>query len=466
MTPDDLIAEIEAAIALQEDAISRYRIDNPEPDDPIHRVYAGGDLQGALDQGGIIEIMDAGAAFERARFVIPQSNTELRGNNARLFSSSGPALWVPPGVNNVQVRDLYGATSVYQTVFELGKNDRETQGTLELVPRGIVFERVHVPTHRQKRGFEVNCAGRFVKCDAVDVYNTVIVDSQAMSIMNTPGPIEVDGGEWSAASECIMVGGDSMKIPNCTPTNLTFKNLHLFKPLSWRTDQIRRGVKNLFELKSGSNVLLQDSLLENTWTDAQQSCAIVITPRNGLNISNVAIDRCSIRNVGLGLNIMGVNDATPHNTSPTDLVAVRNSTFLIDHRLWGSSGFFAQILNNQWGAVGEFSAENCYVSASAGYYVMFSLQAGYVTAGDPPVKTPIPTNRIRLLGNRMYVPFYNNGSQWFHSGSAPLKDAVKTIEITDTVIGAGSTLMKQTYPNNQYITEAEFKLLPQTPPLP
>ena len=87
-----------------------------------------------------------------------------------------------------------------------------TQTTVAQQPTDIVFEKVTIPQHRGKRGFEINCAARLLDSRALDVYSPAALDSQALAVLNTCGPVSVVRGEYFAASENILVGGDSLKI--------------------------------------------------------------------------------------------------------------------------------------------------------------------------------------------------------------------------------------------------------------
>jgi hypothetical protein len=124
------------------------------------------------------------------------------------------------------------------------------------------------------------------------------------------GPVLIDHNDLSAGSENILVGGDTMKIPGVYPTGITITNNHIWRPLSWQTDGINRGVKNLIELKTGRNVLIKGNVLDGCWKQAQDGYAIVITPRQGGDIHDVLIEDNTADHVGAGFNILGRDDGT------------------------------------------------------------------------------------------------------------------------------------------------------------
>ena len=103
-------------------------------------------------------------------------------------------------------------------------------------------------------------------------------------------------------------------------------------------------VKNLFELKSASHVIVEDNIFENHWRDAQPGWAIVLTPRN----SNGACSWCVVehlqfrynvvRNVAAGFNITGY-DTLPRVTQQTNNIDVRHNLFFMTTALGGNAWF-------------------------------------------------------------------------------------------------------------------------------
>ena len=59
--------------------------------------------------------------------------------------------------------------------------------------------------------------------------------------------------------------------------DVVIRGNHIIKPLHWRTVRgYTATVKNLFELKHGSRVLVEDNIMENCWTHGQTGVAIVL----------------------------------------------------------------------------------------------------------------------------------------------------------------------------------------------
>jgi hypothetical protein len=178
---------------------------------------------------------------------------------------------------------------------------------------------------------------------ALDVYSPAALDSQAIAVLNTCGPVSVVRGEYVGASENILVGGDTLKIADCPEgivADLTFDGLTLSKPDAWRSDGVKRSNKNLFELKAGKRVTLKNSTLSGSWKDGQDGWAILITPRNGAYIEEVVIDGITVERVGGGVQFLGVNRGTG-TPKPTSGVVIRNSKFTISRAENGGRGILA-----------------------------------------------------------------------------------------------------------------------------
>jgi hypothetical protein len=312
------------------------------PDPVVTAVGSVDNLQAALDSGGIVELQ-AGATFSAGTFTISRSGTIVRGHGATLVGTTGPALYIMPGVNDVVVSDLSATAQWKHSVVQCGDNSALTQYLPEQVPQRITFTNVTIPSHRGKRGFEINCAATLLDSRALDIWSPSLQDSQAIAILNTCGPVTVRRGEYVAASENIMVGGDTIKVQGCIQSDLTFEGITLWKPDEWRTDGIPRAVKNLFELKAGRRVKLLDSTLSGSWKASQDGWAVVVTPKNGSYIEDVVLDNVTVERVGGGLQILGwdYNSVTPQATRG---IVVRNSRFNISKTTYGGRGWLALLV--------------------------------------------------------------------------------------------------------------------------
>lgn len=309
----------------------------PDPPPPVTVVRAGESLQAALDKGGTIELQP-GAIFAGTRFTVSKSGTILKGQGATLTTTAGPALAITPDVDDVEIEDVTLASAWSGAVLQCGDNG-PTQTAIAQQPERITLRRIHIPTHRGKRGIELNCSATVVDSHVLDVYSAAGDENQALWVGNSCGPVTVLGGDFVGASENIMVGGDVMKMP-CLPSVLVFDGVTLTKPDAWRG---KVPVKNLFELKAGRSVILRNAWLSNNWVSGQEGTAITITPRNGAYIQDVLIDTVTVDRVSLGLQVLGKDNktVTPEATSG---VVVRNSSFAISKASQGGRGVLALLV--------------------------------------------------------------------------------------------------------------------------
>lgn len=305
---EQAITEEQAALAADQAALSQLPPD-PTPSAPVVIVPAGGNLQAALDVGGIVQLVDGATYY--GNFVVDVPGTRLSApTNAFIVGADGaPALFIPPGASDIQIANLTCTSAWDQSVVMVGNND-STQTQASQAPTKIVLTNIQVPTHRGKRAFYLNAGDtQLLNCGCLDVYDPSAQDSQGICILNGPGPVLVSGGTYVAASENILVGGDVVSIPDVVPTGLTFEGLTLSKPAAWRTAPPPGGVKNNFELKNGTNVVLKNSTLDGCWQSGQAGFSIQLTPRNGGTIANVLIQDVIVQNVDHGINLLAEDDS-------------------------------------------------------------------------------------------------------------------------------------------------------------
>jgi hypothetical protein len=344
MNPDNVLA------LTQQIRVSCDQIDTevsepvpPEPPEPGTVVSTTEALLAALEQGGVIELADA-EFYHPSGFVLRVSQTTVHApDGATVRADNQPAFWVKPGVCDVVLAGMTCLSNFSGAVILLGNND-SAQLTPELVPRRITIEDITIPTHRGKRGIEVNAGDVTITDCSIEDVSCSGQDSQAICVLNSPGNVTINGGTYSAASENIMLGGDKMKVPGQVITNVVIKNAHLYKPLSWKTDGVTRVIKNLFEIKAGDGVSLINCTLDGCWKAGQDGWAIMITPKNSQYVANVLIDGCTITNASAGITVMGedYNTVTPQKTHG---VVVRGSTFAVSKAQHGGRGTLFLVLD-------------------------------------------------------------------------------------------------------------------------
>jgi hypothetical protein len=316
----------------------------PEPDPVVVSTAEG--LQAALDTGGLVRIADG--ATLTGRFVIRRPAILRGGLGAALRGDRGPALAVPPGVSDVAVIGPLGLTAdASDTVVRLGANDAALQGTLDAVPRRILLQDLTIPSHRGKRGIEVNAADVAIRgCTVHDVWapgsgTLAGPDSQAIWIHNTPGPVTIGHCDLTAGSEVIMVGGDTMRLVGVIPSDITIHDSRLWRPMVWQTDGINRAVKTGLELKTGRRVRVTDCEILGNWKASQTGFAITLTPRAGGCVEDVLFERVTVRDAGAVLNLTGHDEAgKPPTPARTTGIVFRSCTTEATVTL-GGRGIFA-----------------------------------------------------------------------------------------------------------------------------
>lgn len=413
-------------------------------------VPQGGDLQAALNKGGEVRLK-AGATYP-GTFTL-RSGTTLVGNGATLTGTrTGPALDIPIRTHDVSVFDLSAGTAYDQSVIRVGRNDR-SQNAPDLAPDRVTFTRVRVDSYRGKRAFEIN--GRdvsLIDCVVADTFDPAGRDSQAVGILNAPGPVLVQGGSYSAGSEVIMVGGDTMKMPDVVPTGITITDTKLWRPLEWQTDGVSRGIKNLLELKTGRQVNVRNVTMDGSWKNAQDGWAIVITPRSGGDIHDVLIEDVTIDHVGGGFNILGADGSTV-TPSPVSNLVVRRAKITATSKVYGGRGILALIT----GAPHDVTFDSN-TAITDGNCIVLVEKSGSALQADGTKRPAGNVARLVITNNRLVAGTYGlflsghvAGERW--------QDSVDELTFTGNTIAGASAKLKKNMPDNTYVDRSRFDAL-------
>ncbi|HTZ59687.1 MAG TPA: Ig domain-containing protein [Acidobacteriaceae bacterium] len=133
---------------------------------------------------------------------------------------------------------------------------------------------------------------------------------------------KIDDNFLEAAGESILLGGSAATI---VPSDIEVRFNHFFKPLTWMkgtpgfvggADGHPFVVKNHFELKNGTRILLEGNIFDDSWGGfTQHGHSIVLTPRNHYNrtthlfdcgvckVTDITIRYSTISHVGAGINL-------------------------------------------------------------------------------------------------------------------------------------------------------------------
>jgi hypothetical protein len=227
-------------------------------------------------------------------------------------ASNGPVFDTEPGAHHYRLVGLeitsvstVGATN---TLISFG-NDRFFQKTIASVPHDLVVDRMYIhgtPSLTVRRGVALNSASTAVIDSYISECHEKGADSQALMGWNGPGPFKIVNNYLEGAGEVIMFGGSDPGIPNMVPSDIEVRHNHLTRPLSWKGVW---AIKNLFELKNASRVLVEGNVMESNWIAAQDGSAVVLKSTNQENTapwsgtSHVTFRLNIVRNTGAGVSI-------------------------------------------------------------------------------------------------------------------------------------------------------------------
>jgi len=328
-------------------------------------VRAGGDFQAALDKAkpGDTILLQAGATF-KGNFNLPAKP----GNEFITIRSSVAAEQLPDAGTRIDPK-RYGAilpklsppnnepaitaengahhyrfvgvefTGTKDGIGNIVKIGSTEEKRLEDLPHHIEFDRVYIhgtSAQGQRRGIAAN--GRFLR-----IANSHISDikrkgdeSQAIAVWATDGNVEIVNNYLEAAAENLLFGGAGSAL-NLIPSDCVVRDNWMNKPVNWRAEGW--DVKNLFEIKNGRRIRVENNLLTNNWGSAQDGTAIVIKSTADSGAGATAADIVFINNVvrgsGNALSVNGSEEKGGHR------LTLRNNIFDdIDGAKWNGQGFF------------------------------------------------------------------------------------------------------------------------------
>jgi len=388
-------------------------------------VHAGDDLQAAINAaaGGDILELDASATFTgnytlpihsgaaiviRSAGSLPSVGVRVTPATAAAFAKiqpdtgGGPAFATIPACQNWTLLglELLATPTGDNDILVLGDGS-SAQNTLADVPSNLIVDRCYIhgdATYGQKRGISLQSGETTIKnCYISDIKFTG-QDTQAIAGWNGPGPWTIDNNYLEATTENFLVGGATIQIPDLLPTDITFTNNTVTKQLAWRGAGYN--IKNLLELKTGVNVLIDGNTFTYNWGgEGQSGYALVFTVRNeeGDNnwatIQNVTCTNNTIAHSGSFINILGKDDRPVGSVTMNNLLIRDNVAYDIDGGTWNGAGHVAQIHSGN-----AITLDHNTVINSGGYASIYFVDA--------------PCSNFTLTNN-----IFNNKSAGIFSGS-------------------------------------------------
>jgi hypothetical protein len=432
-------------------------------------VHAGDDLQAAIDAAvaGDILVLDASATFTgnytlpvhtggeiiiKSAGSLPSPGVRVTPGTASAFAKiqpdtgGGPAFATIPACHDWTLLglELLATPTGDNDILVLGDGS-SAQNSLADVPYNLVVDRCYIhgdATYGMKRGISLQSAETTIKnCYISDIKKTG-QDAQAIAGWNGPGPWTIDNCYLEATTENFLVGGATIQIPDLLPTDITFTNNTVTKLEAWRGAGYN--IKNLLELKTGVNVLIDSNTFSYNWGgEGQSGYALVFTVRNeeGDNnwatIQNVTCTNNTITHSGSLFNILGKDDRPVASIEMNNLVIRDNVAYDIDGGTWNGAGHFAQIHSGN-----AITLDHNTVINSGGVSIYFV---------DAPNTNFTLTNNI----------FYDNGLAIFDTlgnlGTAALDAFASPYSMLKNVLILGA--FESSYPADNFFpaTEAEVE---------
>lgn len=332
-------------------------------------VKAGGNFQVALDRAkpGDTILLESGATF-RGAFKLPKKN----GDEFITVRSTAPDAQLPPEGRRIEPSkyaavlpkvesDVKGEPAIaalggahhfrfigiefgptVEGLYDIIRLGSGAEKSADELPHHIEFDRVWIhggEKDGQRRGIAAN--GRHIK-----IQNSHISgirrrgeESQAIAVWATDGPVEIVNNYLEAAAENILFGGAG-SVLKLVPTDCIVRNNHLNKPLEWRSESWV--VKNLFEIKNGRRIKVENNLMTNNWAMGQDGTAILFTTRADNGDATIIEDIEFINNIVRGsanaINVFGGEGSGGHR------LKISNNQFEdINGEKWGSAGYFMKL---------------------------------------------------------------------------------------------------------------------------
>jgi hypothetical protein len=238
-----------------------------------------------LAPGQWIVIRSADTAFDAGRQIAP--NTRATEANAPLMAriratTNAPALRAEAGARGYRLIGLdVGVDPSVQQVTNLVELGNGSDTSVDTEPSDIVIDRCYIHGNDSgnfRRGVLMNGVRIAVIDSQVSNFHDANSDSQAVGGSNGAGPFKIVNNLLEAASENVMFGGSDPAVPDLVPHDIEVRRNLITKRLAWQTARVP--VKNAFELKNASRVVVEGNTFEHVWVSGQDGGAILLKSVN------------------------------------------------------------------------------------------------------------------------------------------------------------------------------------------
>lgn len=271
----------------------------------------------AAAPAGAVLVLEAGAAYPD---LVLSGPGHVLTSAASIDGRVSPTAVLP----KVAHLDVTGIGWTIRGVEVTGNLTRVESVWCDPAARDITFDQVLIRGRDPIRhGIALNCVNGTVTRSYIYDFKTPGVESKAINAWLSPGPLTITDNYLSAASVNVLIGGG-----NVIPTDVLVARNVFEKPEAWRGQALN--VKNLFEVKTGRRVTVEDNVLTGSWRDGQSGYGIVLTVRDQYGdcstctIADLIVRRNTVAKVGAGIQILGLDDSNP---------SVRGNNWLIDQNV-------------------------------------------------------------------------------------------------------------------------------------
>jgi hypothetical protein len=208
-------------------------------------------------------------------------------------------------------------------------------------------------------------------------------------------------------------------------------------------------VKNLFELKSARNVVVEDNIFENHWKESQPGYAIVLTPRNSGGactwcvVEHVRFEHNVIRRVAAGFNILGYDSPT-RPTKQTNDIVIRNNVIYDMGEAYGGNGWFLLVGDQPRDIVIDHNT-----IANSGNAVTF-VYGGSKAA-------PKQITGMRFTNNAARHSTYGINGEFFSYGNGIIQGFFPDGTVTGNYLAGGSTTRYPSGNRTSGVFEQEYE---------
>ncbi len=227
---------------------------------------SGDDLQAAINaaQPGDTLLLEPGASFignfllpeksgaayitirtDTTSVVLPKAGIRIRPSDAASLAklrspNTSPALRTAPRAHHWRLQLLEFGPNL-DGMGEIVRFGDGAQTSLADVPYEIEVDRCYIhgdPSLGQKRGLSLQSASTKILSSTISDIKAIGMDTQAIGGWNGPGPYVIENNYLEGAGENVMFGGADPTIDQLVPSDITFRNNHVRKPVEWRQDII------------------------------------------------------------------------------------------------------------------------------------------------------------------------------------------------------------------------------------